>query len=191
MQNYFNFELSGGCTLTKVKLLGNLLDWQAIRQKAENLKKYDFSWWTDCLLPILDKFVKTFEGETDPTFWNCILKRAVPAGSSTRPQADGWIFNFYPYLFDKSGGTYFKNPVLRTIDKFLKFAEANEEPQKSDEDVVNELPDGLSSVPFVFKDLLNNSKKHKMRFSSGFVGCEFDGEFIKPAIGWAVTELDF
>lgn len=192
MQNYFKFTMYGGCTLTKVKLLGNMVDWQIIRQKAENLKKYDMGWWADDLLPILDKFVKTFEGETDTTFWNCILKRAEPMGSGARPYADGWIFNFYPYLFDEFSGKYFKNPALRKIDKFLKFADKEEKDEELalQKDVVSLLPDGLSSVPFDYVDLLNNGEKHKMRFSSGFVGCEFDGEFIKPVIGWAVTELN-
>ena len=188
MQNYFKFTLYGGCTMTKVKLLGNVVDWQIIRTKAENLKKYELGWWSEYLLPILDKLLKAFEGEDDKIFWNCIMKRAEPSGSGSRPFADGWIFNFFPYLHDEFKGTYYKNPGLQKIDKFLKFAAEEEEVAKVD--VISKLPDGLSSVPFNYVDLLDNGKEHTMRFSAGFVGCEFDGEFIKPAIGWCVTELN-
>lgn len=186
MQNYFNFALYGGCTMTKIKMLGSLSDWQSIRQKAENLKKFDLTWWADYLLPILDKLIKAFEGENDNVFWNSILKRAEPSASGSKPYADGWIFNFFPYLFYDMEGVYRKNPCLKSIEKFLTFPSLKE--MSSKEDVVSNLPDGLSSVPFKYTDFADNMKEHDMRFSSGFVGCEFDGEFIKPAIGWCVTE---
>ena len=191
LQKYYKFELDEGCTLTKVKLLGVLNDWLIIKQKVENLKKYHIFWWIEHLLPILDKFIKAFEGEEDKIFWNSIIKRVEPARSETKNYADGWILNLFPYVYDEYNDTYKKNPALRKIEEFLNFDDQIKESNVLKEDVISLLPDGLNSIPFKFIDLGNNRMEYDMRLSSGFMGCQLEGEFIKPVIGCCVTEIDY
>jgi hypothetical protein len=49
-----------GCGISKVMLTGTLEDWQKVKEKTENLRKYECDWWLDFLLPVLDKFILAY-----------------------------------------------------------------------------------------------------------------------------------
>jgi hypothetical protein len=57
MQHYFEYIMVCGCGIPKVKMTGTLEDWNLIREKAENMRKYDCEKWIDSLIPILDKLI--------------------------------------------------------------------------------------------------------------------------------------
>jgi hypothetical protein len=61
--------------------MGTLDDWQLLRQKTEQLKnfiipikfRYNFGSYIDGLLPILDQFIQTYQGNVDNQFWNTVM----------------------------------------------------------------------------------------------------------------------
>jgi hypothetical protein len=56
------------------------------------------AWWTDYLVPVLEKFVRTYEGERDQNFWNCCYKiHSGGEGYERFTAVNGWVNNFFPY----------------------------------------------------------------------------------------------
>ena len=101
MKSYFKYVLAGGCGISKVKLLGTLEDWLKIKQMTEKLRNYDCDWWLECLIPVIDKLIKAYEGEVDKTFWNEIYIYRKGGGSGPPSTATGWITTFFPYIGDE------------------------------------------------------------------------------------------
>jgi hypothetical protein len=60
MKSYFKYALVGGCGISKVMLTGTLEDWQKVKEKTDNLRKYDCDWWLDYMIPVLDKFISAY-----------------------------------------------------------------------------------------------------------------------------------
>lgn len=81
MDKYFVYNLCGGCGIPQVKMLGTLDDWQSLRKKLEGLSQYDLKEWVDNLLPIIDQFIKTYQGEPDLEFWDICVKAYPQQGS--------------------------------------------------------------------------------------------------------------
>ena len=56
-------------------------DWKVLRQKTEQLKNFaipdqqerGFGGYIDGLLPILDQFIETYQGNVDYQFWNTVM----------------------------------------------------------------------------------------------------------------------
>jgi len=57
------YMMECGCGIPKVRLMGSLNDWENIRDRALELKKYDLEFWIDAILPILNKFIAAYKGE--------------------------------------------------------------------------------------------------------------------------------
>ncbi|CAF1160926.1 unnamed protein product [Rotaria sp. Silwood1] len=80
-EKYFEYEhLWCGCGIRNVHFLGTLTDWQLLRKKTEELKNFTlrdraggFSDYLDGVLPILDKFISTYQGNVDNHFWDHIF----------------------------------------------------------------------------------------------------------------------
>ncbi len=86
-KKYFDYEhCFVGCGIRNVHFLGTLADWQLLRSKAEKLKNFtkpianswdakynDFSGYIDGVLPILDEFIRTYQGQVDNKFWDQIF----------------------------------------------------------------------------------------------------------------------
>jgi hypothetical protein len=75
MQQYFSYSVSLCCGLPSVTLKGTLEDWNLLRSKAERLKEFgqpELTEWYSVLSPVLDQFVRSYEGDVDRDFWNRI-----------------------------------------------------------------------------------------------------------------------
>ncbi|CAF3165228.1 unnamed protein product [Rotaria sp. Silwood2] len=86
-KKYFDYiHCIPGCGIRNVHFLGTLADWQLLRSKAERLKNFtkpstdpyrsvytDFSSYIDGVLPILDEFIRTYQGQVDNKFWDQIF----------------------------------------------------------------------------------------------------------------------
>jgi hypothetical protein len=108
------------CGIRNVKFMGNVDDWKNLRKKAENISNFlngnadksiltnisnmltgnnkvsQFTKYIDDLLPILDKFVDTYNENVDVQFWNKIMDIThgrIGSGSTT--YISGWILNFF------------------------------------------------------------------------------------------------
>ena len=116
MKNYFAFSVFIECGLPGVTLLGTLEDWKTIRTRADKLLEYatgqpDLARWHTILTPVLDEFVRAYQGQVDKEFWNAICNH-IPGGSGPS-YISGWINAFIPfhkgkYCLDQC--PYFANP---------------------------------------------------------------------------------
>jgi hypothetical protein len=88
------------CGINNVHFLGTLEDWQSLVVKLKGLKQYGivggWSSYVDRLVPILEKFVDTYEGKVDVEFWNKVMNfRYGRLGSGGTSYVSGWILNFF------------------------------------------------------------------------------------------------
>ncbi|CAF1644968.1 unnamed protein product [Adineta ricciae] len=110
-KKYFDYtQFVCGCGIRNVHFKGTLQDWELLREKTENLKKFtlpssqnnssreNFREYLDGVLPILDQFIQTYKGNVDNNFWDAIFdytKIGVPGPSGIRTiQIDcirGWF----------------------------------------------------------------------------------------------------
>jgi hypothetical protein len=91
-KNFFQYHhLMGGCSIRNVHFMGTLDDWKVLRQKTEQLKtfvllsgKYGgrFDTYIDGLLPILEQFIQTYQGNVDYQFWNTVMDIKHVSGES-------------------------------------------------------------------------------------------------------------
>ncbi|KAL9652006.1 hypothetical protein ABK040_000347 [Willaertia magna] len=118
MKRYFKYEVNTSCGLPQVTLLGTLQDWHNIRKRTELIgKEYDLEWWTEKLLPIIDKFIESAKGNIDESFWNKICHFDGGCGGSF---LSGWIINFLPYVGKERND--FREVDLNDISKGLSKA---------------------------------------------------------------------
>lgn len=95
MSEYFSYSVRTCCGIPTITLLGTREDWVSIRSRTLVLAEYGLSWWTDRVIPILDRFVAAFDGNSDPKFWQDIFHID---GGSGGPFLSGWVQNFFPYI---------------------------------------------------------------------------------------------
>jgi hypothetical protein len=81
-KKYFNYNfLMTMCGIRNVHFMGTLDDWKLLRQKTAELKSFaipteyrnSFGTYIDGLLPILDQFIETYQGNVDHQFWNTVM----------------------------------------------------------------------------------------------------------------------
>ncbi len=75
VKSYFEYQVFGiMCGIPQITLLGTTEDWQKIQSKVRKLAKYDLSWWTDELEPLLNEFVNASQGKVNKEFWRDMFK---------------------------------------------------------------------------------------------------------------------
>ena len=173
MQKYFDYEVMTSCGIPGFRILGTVDDWEKIKQKTMDLTKYKLEWWTSKLIPILDKIIDIIRYEPDIKFWSSFYKRHSQSGGDA---VTGWILNFFPYIHD--------SPNSKLDEFFL-----DEEFQTFYSGIAESaIPHGLAQVPFIWNYL---GVEYRMMFVGGFAGVALeDGDYIRPAQGWAVLHDD-
>lgn len=176
VKEYFEFiVLKIICGIPYITLKGTTQDWRTIREKATELAKFDLDWWISGLLPVLDEFVKTAEGNPSPEFWKSIVMTYRPEyirGGGCVPDpngdtmVDGWILKLFPYC--KEGRTPDKLPID-----------------------VSMLPE-IVSVPFTYREVDSLGqvvKEIKMNITSGLIGVTENKETyeLTPKFGWYIN----
>jgi hypothetical protein len=179
VKSYFQFGVRSRCGIPQVVLEGAAADWEKLRDKTESLgKMYALSWWTNRLLPFLDRIARNANGKNDPGLWQTLYKQIDGSGG---PYMSGWIANFFPY-------------VGRDEPKLLNPAFRNERRPRGWEHepwvwciTTDVLPSPLSKVPFGWT---YENQRFRMELLAGFVGFTQDAETLRlrPKIGWAVRE---
>jgi hypothetical protein len=66
------------CGIRKVHFMGTLDDWILLREKANQLRLYtiendDFFGYINGILPILEEFIQTYQGNVNNQFWDTIF----------------------------------------------------------------------------------------------------------------------
>ena len=176
-KKYFDYEMDlCGCGIPYLILEGTAEDYKKIIEKANKLKKYEFDWYIDRILPHISKMVEAKEGKIDKEYFkNMIQKEEITEASydlSGMYEGDkkfeylsGWFLEFFAYY--KEGERNIDNKIRVRSFKYL----ANQ----------------MLIVPFKIKDLVHN-KEYDMKYRVGFVGCEQnDKNEVSPEQGWLVS----
>ena len=102
MTPYFEFiVIYIVCGIPEITLQGTPEDWQKVLDKTKQLGKYELTWWTKELEPILQEFVRASQGKIDKKFWRNMFKYHSQEKYGAPNIIDGWIVKFFPY--DKDG----------------------------------------------------------------------------------------
>ena len=171
----YTFDLIS-CGIPYIILEGIAEDYKKIITKAKNLRKYDFEWYIDRLIPIMQKMVDAKEGNIDVNFFkNIIHKEEAVVGRYEGcccfkykiNYINGWILKFFGYIkYDDS--------LIRFLD------------DKIEGDLLNKFPNQILNIPFIIEK--EDGTKKNMKFEAGFFGCEQNDEKeVYPIMGWLVT----
>ena len=177
-QKYFKYFFNQiSCGIPYIILEGTAEDYKKIILKAKNLSKYDFEWYIDRIIPIIEKMVEAKEGEIDIDFFkNIIIKNERIEDRYEHCHhfrykinyINGWILKFFGYI--KKG---------KNLKRFLE--------DKIEGEEINNLPNQILNAPFIIR---NKEKKREetMKFEAGFFGCEQnEKKEVSLAIGWLVS----
>jgi hypothetical protein len=86
----FNYDMTC-CGIRNVHFMGTLDDWKVLHKKTEQLKSFvlpsnkcrgRFDTYVDGLLPILEQFIQTYQGNVDYQFWNTVMDIEHVSGES-------------------------------------------------------------------------------------------------------------
>ena len=174
-QNYFHYTmLAYACGIPYIILEGTYEDYKKIKEKAEYLKKYQFEWYIDRIIPVVEKIIDAKKGNIDTKFFkNIIQQREVEekVGFCTYSiekinYINGWIIKFFAYY---NSGEKIENEQI----KFEKF-----------KDIANQ----LLIVPFTFKE--KDENQYQMEYQVGFIGCDQNEKNeVYPVQGWLVNKI--
>ena len=180
-KKYFDFEMFlCGCGVPYIILEGTSEDYKKIISKADELKKYEFDWYINRIIPHIQKMAEAKEGKIDKEYFiNMIQKKEVtetkygPSGlSKNEVQVDylcGWFLNFFGYISNYTGNYMIFDGESIKIENFKKLANQ------------------MLIVPFKIKDLVHN-KEYEMKYKVGFIGCgQNTKKEVYPVQGWLVS----
>ena len=165
VKEYFNYKVVViGCGLPKITIEGTVEDWQKVLDKTKYISKYNLTWWTSELEPVLKEIIETKKGNFKKDFWMNMVKVHTEKKYGSPTTIDGWIVKFFPYT--KEGKKTDLKPILK----------------------INDLASELVKVPFILEDV-QNKKSYKMEFWAGFVGLSQNKNdyTLKPEIAWAIN----
>lgn len=172
LQSYFDYGCRTMCGIPEFGLEGTHDDWQWILDNAKKLEKFEMDWWLkEALIPTLEEFVKAFDGDPNPSFWESFFKEG---GGSGGPYINGYINTLFAY----------------TVGYQNKFKKATSWPKGLTSNCFsgwtsNVYPSGVSSVPFTWNYF---GTMFDMRFYSGFIGIVAEGDNVRPNLAWAIAE---
>lgn len=107
--SYFNYKVVLRCGVPSVTLEGEKSDWVTILSRLTKLESFgpEPKAWAALLRPILNRFIKAFDGDPDIDFWNQVC-HYYPQGSGPT-YLSGWITAFCVW---RSDGTW-QGPSLQ------------------------------------------------------------------------------
>jgi hypothetical protein len=171
MKPYFEFVVMYViCGIPEITLTGTPDDWKKILDKTRQLSKYDLSWWTNELEPLLQEFVNASEGNIVQDFWRNMFK-SHSTGQCAPKIMDGWIVKFFPY--NKQGKRNNLKNLKGTYD----------------------LPNETVKVDLKYVDTgetLTVGETTLLELWAGFIGLEQNSEnfALKPVISWMIRKKD-
>jgi hypothetical protein len=181
---FFEYVLYSGCGIPEITLTGTHNDWQKLRLKIELLENFQIDWWLPHLREISQHFCRASKGDVEIEFWQDIYKQRDRYGASV---VNGWIIKLIPYVQNGMTGNWdVINPVFEDSDDG-EDAESNA--RSFGGASTNELPSGMSVVPFRCFD--EQKVERQMEMIGGFVGVEQDETTfaVRPKLGWAVRKM--
>lgn len=102
MSTYFLFVMGITCGIPEITLEGTPEDWAELERRAGQLGRYELSWWTDELQPILREFTLASRGQANQDFWRDFFLYETPdIGCGAVGYVTGWITLFFPYYHEQ------------------------------------------------------------------------------------------
>ena len=170
MEPYFEYiVVEYICGIPEITLQGTTEDWQKILDRTKELGKYDLTWWTNELEPILLEFVKASKGDINKIFWRNMFKYHSPKQYGTGKVVDGWIVKFFPY--DKDGK---RNNLIELIDG-------------------KSLPEEMVKVDLTYRKVDGiHVEETMLELWAGFIGLEQNPKTfaLTPKISWMIKKKD-
>ena len=165
---YYTYTAFTLCGIPKIKINGTKEDWSLLKDSFNKLaSRLDMEWWSQQLNPILDEFVKIFDGQSPVSFWKNIYKLYEPKGCGN-PKFNGWFSKFYPYLMGYS-------------DK-MEFVKRTDWEHDVDFET---LPNAVTSVDIEWNYF---GQEIPLKLYTGFIGVQVDtaSKMLKAAMGYAL-----
>ena len=103
-KQYFDYtRCTPCCGIRNIKFMGKLSDWISLIDKFKKLESFtldkpddSFKSYIKNLVPILEKFVDTYNNKVDLDFWNRIMNLNTSTQfSNTTTYISGWILKFF------------------------------------------------------------------------------------------------
>ena len=180
-KKYFEYKMGLlGCGIPYIILEGTPDDYKKIINKAKKLRKFQFEWYIDKIIPHIQKMVDAKEGKIDVEYFKNIVQKKevteIKYGSSGMSKYEvqvdyicGWFLNFFAYYTDYEGNIKAFTEDSLKVENFKKLASQ------------------MLIVPFTIKEVRSN-KTHLMKYLVGFVGCEQNEKNeVFPVQGWIVS----
>ena len=179
-KKYFTFKMElCGCGIPYIILEGTAEDYKKILEKTKYLSKYNFSWYTDRIIPHIQKMIDAKEKKIDIDYFKDFIqkkeKTEIRYGPSGKKEYEvqvpficGWILDFFAYIKRRIDYEPFESKELK-VECF--------------EDLCKQ----MLIVPFIIDDLVHK-KTYLMKYKVGFVGCEQNEKNeVYPVQGWFVS----
>ncbi|CAF1395877.1 unnamed protein product [Adineta ricciae] len=101
-QSYFEYSRCiPGCGIRNVHFQGTLFDWKLLKEKTEQLmsltiRNDSFFQYLQNLIPILNEFIETYQGNVNVEFWNHIVDaKRGRLRSGSAEYLNGWILKLF------------------------------------------------------------------------------------------------
>jgi hypothetical protein len=193
LQPYFSYNRVCICGIPAVTLEGSAADWRRLREKVELLAPFELDWWLREVRPICDHFVRAAAGDVDRLHWQRLYKIRQVYGAEV---INGWLGKLFPYLKDfRTGACSCRNDLLDPkVQAEIRKVEHEEARGRAPQVRFHapgiraeDLPRGLSQVPFVYRD---ERGRRAMELLAGPAVVTQDEETLalRPLLGWAVRE---
>lgn len=179
---YFAYAMMCVCGIPEITLLGEVDDWQQIRERIDIVAEFELDWWTTSLASILDEFVRASKDAPNVAFFRDIYQPRDAYGGETTV---GWAARFYPYLL--SSGRYdAKNPLLaRPLGQRPKPSKSQPQSEGIRPDRV---PNALGACRIVVDDRVLGAK-YPLLVRGGLAAIEVDEDGrLVPLACWSVGE---
>ncbi|KAM9985541.1 hypothetical protein ACTFIZ_009089 [Dictyostelium cf. discoideum] len=170
LKKYFKFVMKTECGLPEVTLLGEISDWINLKERVSLLIHFDteknqMSKWLKYLLPIMDKFIESANGNPDIKWWNQMVDFNEQSGGS---ELSGWLSSFCIFTNDgdfqeRSLMDYFPFPIVDGYN----------------------IPNGFLSVPIKLIDYDNS--EYNSQIYAGHLGTKINHTKIIPSIDWFIV----
>ncbi|MGB5943944.1 MAG: DUF4419 domain-containing protein, partial [Leeuwenhoekiella sp.] len=79
------------CGIPRVEITGNKNDWLEIISRLEYLRGFQFDWFTNKIIVLIERIAKEFDGGVNDDFWINMFKIHTVEEYGSPEMIDGWI----------------------------------------------------------------------------------------------------